>query len=608
MRSSSNLDYRVEQDFGLVPGFVNLNYAPTALHAFAAGQEPILQADSPSISSNFIATKSAVPFSTMEGFSNIYGDLVTGAVYSPPDNGLAISDKGYIISVVNDTIGWTPNFSPNTKMQFEAFSQFFPRSLVGGMIFTDPQVLYDPNKGGKFIVTEELYKSNSLQSKILIAVSHDAQPTSNPKDWDFFSINSQYRFDGNGKRTAADYPQSDIDGEHLFISSDQFSSNAYFGSVITMISLSDIESGPAHSINYSRFTPPTPITPTGSRFLETLDVAGSPGKGAFFVGYDGYSEKNSLGENVSVVTIDYYDESTKQTAFSTVDVGKIDNLEAPLFAIEPNRDLLLDASDRRINDVKVIGNDLFAITEVVPTNSPNSLPNVHWFDFDVSDPTDPFLKAQGDVPGSVFGKGAAVTTFNGSIAGDSAGNLVLNFTATGLLPDGSPLFPGDFFAVHRSTDGTDQAKKPIQANFWEKPIQYASSPTSYSDGGTISRWGDYSSAVVDPTHPHTFLISNEYAVLKPDENAVDVSHWWGTSIADVSLGSSGNPAPADMLLASTAVTPNTSGFVDGSTALLTQFMAAGLEGGFNSGSGGYTASPTSETIFGEAPLLTKATT
>ena len=99
---------------------------------------------------------------------------------------------------------------------------------------------------------------------------------------------------------------------------------------------------------------------------------------------------------------------------------------------------------------------------------------------------------------------------------------------------------------------------------------------------------------MDPTHPHTFLISNEYAF--------DESHW-GTSIADVSLDNSIKPAPADMVLAT-----NTSGFVDEFVALFTQFAAAGLEGGSDNGSGGYTASPTSETIFGVASLLTKPTT
>jgi hypothetical protein len=73
----------------------------------------------------------------------------------------------------------------------------FPRMSANGVGIgsgpagVDPQVAADGPVGyhGKFIVTEELFKSNSTQSKILIAVSHDANPN---HGWDFFSINSQY--------------------------------------------------------------------------------------------------------------------------------------------------------------------------------------------------------------------------------------------------------------------------------------------------------------------------------------------------------------------------------------------------------------------------------
>jgi hypothetical protein len=457
--------------------------ADSVLPAGSPNQQPVDQAP--------LIASSVRSISTADGFSNVNGDLVTHIVFSPPDNGIAIGGpNGYIISVVNDTIGWTPDLS-ETPMQFEAFSQFFPTSLVGKMDFTDPQVLYDADHG-HFIVTEELFKANSKQSNILIAVSHDANPNDG---WDFFSINSQYSF--NGKLTAADYPQSDTDGVNLFITSDQFSgSSNYFGSVVTVIPLSSIENGAAGSISYSQFVPNTPIK-------ETLDVVGYHEKGAFFVGYDGFSQAGD-----EFVTIGYYNGSTGQERpFPTVDVGDIDNLGVnPLVATQPNGHLL-DANDRRITDVKIIGNDLFAVTEVVP-NSPNSVPNVHWFDFDVTNPLTPVLKAQGDLPGTLVGAGAGVTTFNGSITGDSK-YLVLNFTATG-----PSLNPSDYFAI--SIDAGQS---------WEIH-QYATSPTSYSDGSKISRWGDYSSAVVDPTHNHAFLISNEYAV--------DASHW-GTKISDFKL-------------------------------------------------------------------------
>ncbi len=68
--------------------------------------------------------------------------------------------------------------------------------------------------------------------------------------------------------------------------------------------------------------------------------------------------------------------------------------------------------------------------------------------------------------------------------------------------------------------------------------------------------------------------------------------------------------PTDVPVASMlATTPNASGSVDGSTALLTQYLAAGFQSGFGGdGAGGYTTTPVPETIFGEAPLLTKPTT
>jgi hypothetical protein len=63
-------------------------------------------------------------------------------------------------------------------------------------------------------------------------------------------------------------------------------------------------------------------------------------------------------------------------------------------------------------------------------------------------------------------------------------------------------------------------------------------------------------------------------------------------------------SPASMLVA----TPSDSGNVDRSTALLTQYAAAGFQSGPGGGAGGFITTPTQETTFGEAPHLTKPTT
>ena len=102
-----------------------------------------------------------------------------------------------------------------------------------------------------------------------------------------------------------------------------------------------------------------------------------------------------------------------------------------------------------------------------------------------------------------------MSTLNGCITGDDD-YLVLNFSATG-----QTLNPSAYFAV--SDNG---------GLSWETH-QYATSEMPYSDGSEVSRWGDYSSAVVDPTHEHAFLFSNEYAI--------DTSSHWGTIIGDLIL-------------------------------------------------------------------------
>ena len=130
------------QTFRLVPSWLDFNWTDKIAIQRDSRQSGQIQTEQTnSNNSSLFATFPGGSYSTLKGFDNIKGDLVTGVVYSVPDNGLAIAPNGYIVSVVNDTIGWTANFT--TLMQFKAFSQFFPALLVGNMSFTDPQVLYD---------------------------------------------------------------------------------------------------------------------------------------------------------------------------------------------------------------------------------------------------------------------------------------------------------------------------------------------------------------------------------------------------------------------------------------------------------------------------------
>jgi hypothetical protein len=121
----------------------------------------------------------------------------------------------------------------------------------------------------------------------------------------------------------------------------------------------------------------------------------------------------------------------------------------------------------------------------------------------------PTLVAQGDVSGAAIG--ANVATFNGSIAVDTAGDVIINFTAS------SPnMFPSDYYVFQGAADTSFSA-----------PVLYQAS-TQFFDSGNGSatqRWGNNSSAVVDPNNPHSFWLSNEYVA----------NGWWQTSVAQISI-------------------------------------------------------------------------
>src|SRR5262249_40148881 len=152
-------------------------------------------------------------------------------------------------------------------------------------------------------------------------------------------------------------------------------------------------------------------------------------------------------------------------------------------------------SDWRVESAVVAGGHLYAVFEVAP--SAGSPAAVHWVDVNVSNPANPVLAAQGNILGSSISAGAA--TFNGSIAVDANGDVMINFNA-----GGPNLMPGDYFAVHRATD---------PAGLLGAPPLYQASASTYQDPGhdVVSRWGDYSTAIADPNNANGFWISSEYA-------------------------------------------------------------------------------------------------
>ena len=175
-----------------------------------------------------------------------------------------------------------------------------------------------------------------------------------------------------------------------------------------------------------------------------------------------------------------------------------------------------------------------------------TLPDVHWFKMDVSNPANPTVVAEGDITGAAIGSGVA--TFDGSIAVDSAGDMIINFTASG--PD---MDPADYYVEDPGNDPT--------YNF-SAPVLYQASTSFYNSGNgkTVQPWGSNSSAVVDPNNPQTFWLSGEYVA----------NGTWQTSLAQVTLGNgSSSPAISSISTSGPGITNGTGDLNAGKTVTLT---------------------------------------
>jgi hypothetical protein len=217
--------------------------------------------------------------------------------------------------------------------------------------------------------------------------------------------------------------------------------------------------------------------------------------------------------------------------------------------------------------------------------------------------------------GAVTGNGSATISGAATLEFGAASAETVSFAAgsTGTLKlDNSASFTGSVSGLTTTTyiDLADLAW--VQGQTTATFSANIANPTS---GGTLT--------VSDGTHSDTINLAGDYTqsgwTLSQDSNG-------NTLVVDPPLSSVGDrpqladgntTAPSaptavfsqiDSLANTLGATPNAGGVVDKSTILLAQYAAAGFQSGFGSGAGAFSTTPTPETIFGEAPVLTKPTT
>jgi hypothetical protein len=470
------------------------------------------------------------PAGSFSEIDTLFSGISVTATY-PPHNGLAVGPN-HIVMVEGSRIEWT-NLSGGSAALQSVYNFFSSLNPTGGL--SNPRVVFD-SVNQRFVVTMK-YTASGGVSAVNIAVSKDADPN---HGWYFASLNTALTI--NNQLTAADRPMLSVDGTNIYISAPMYNVNVsgYAGTQSWVISTTAGAGGGLYN---------------GGTMTVVANQLKPPSQGVFAVvdGDNGkayYASSYSNGNQI-VVTLTTYDQATNTFgSTNTIGLGQIDQ-GGSYTAQQLGTNLLLNAGDKRVASLVYADGFLYGVSELKPIGS--SVPLVHWFKIDVSNPNAPFLAAQGDISGASIGTNVA--TFNSSIAVNAVGDVLINFTASG--PN---MYPSDYYVFQAAGESTFSA-----------PISYQASSGFFNsgNGASVQPWGLYSSAIADPNNPDSFWISNEYVA----------NGWWQTSVAQIEIHPAAE-APAQMMIGSSS---QASDFVADSTlaptALLDQFMAAGFQRG-----------------------------
>jgi hypothetical protein len=142
---------------------------------------------------------------------------------TPPDNSMAISNGGFIITANNDGVEYYN--SSGTFLYFDFWSDFFNDNSLTASIY-DPKVIYD--SGADRFVLVLLHGSNANTTKVLVSFSK----SNNPQDgwW-------TYTLTGNPLNNNCwfDYPALGVSNNEIYITGNLFAGNSFNQSIIYQI-------------------------------------------------------------------------------------------------------------------------------------------------------------------------------------------------------------------------------------------------------------------------------------------------------------------------------------------------------------------------------------
>ncbi|HXC05668.1 MAG TPA: T9SS type A sorting domain-containing protein [Bacteroidia bacterium] len=153
--------------------------------------------------------------------------------WSPLDNNMAISNKGIIVSVANDTFEVDDSLGNN--LYYNTLNTFINDNTIPNAC--DPVILYDVGADRFIFYCQEVTSTANTPNHMMVFFSKTNNPATG--GWNYFKLSGNPLNDGSD----ADYPKLAVSDHDLFISSNLFKSGNFNQAIVWQIEKAEGYSG-----------------------------------------------------------------------------------------------------------------------------------------------------------------------------------------------------------------------------------------------------------------------------------------------------------------------------------------------------------------------------
>jgi hypothetical protein len=442
---------------------------------------------------------------------------------TPPDQGLCVGN-GFVVEAINSAMRvYTPGGTPLTPAV--ALNQFVgttPETDNGGPPFgeflSDPRCYYDPDTGRWFltvlgIALDPATGDFGSSARQFIAVSDSSDPSAN---WTIYAFpTTDDGTDGTpsdpGCPCFGDQPLLGADANGVYIATNEYSITgpAFNGAQIYAMSKEGLETGTNTTVTHLQPGMSSSITNTLGGVAFSVQPATSPASGydpaangtEYFVSSQDFGVGPAIGTRANSVAVwsltntASLNAATPNLGLNAVVVPSEEYTQPPNAVQEPgtlvtNKRLpLVAGNDDRMNQVVYADGHLWSgVNTAVKTPQGPTLDGLAWF------VTTPSTASDGTVSATMAKQGYLAVNKEDllfpSIGVTPAGKATIAFTLVG--PD---YHPSAAWAPLSLSSGTG----PVQIAAAGQNAQDDYSALKAYQGIGVSRWGDYTAAVSDPS-------------------------------------------------------------------------------------------------------------